>query len=89
MQLSEVTGKLDDTNRTLGDFDATKKKLAAENGELQRQLEEAESQVGQLNKLKSSLQTQLEEAKRTADEESRVRLHSLAHLGLLLTDLFV
>jgi cell division septum initiation protein DivIVA len=72
MQLSEVTGKLDETNRTLGDFDASKKKLAAENSELQRQLEEAESQVAQLGKLKTSLQTQLDEAKRTADEESRV-----------------
>lgn len=72
MQLSECTGKLDDTNRALGDFDAAKKKLAAENSELQRQLEEAESQVAQLNKVKSSLSTQLEEAKRTADEESRV-----------------
>lgn len=72
MQLGEVTGKLDETNRTLGDFDASKKKLAAENAELQRQLEDAESQVAQLNKLKTSLQTQLDEAKRTADEESRV-----------------
>lgn len=70
--MSEMTGKLDETNRTLGDFDAAKKKLAAENSELQRQLEDAESQVAQLTKLKSSLQTQLEEAKRTADEESRV-----------------
>lgn len=75
--MSEVTGKLDDTNRTLGDFDATKKKLAAENSELQRQLEEAESQVNQLNKMKSSLASQLEEAKRTADEESRVRFLTL------------
>jgi len=72
MQLGEVTGKLDETNRTLGDFDASKKKLAVENSELQRQLEEAESQVAQLGKLKTSLQTQLDEAKRTADEESRV-----------------
>ena len=72
--MSEMTGKLDETNRTLGDFDASKKKLAAENSDLQRQLEDAESQVAQLTKLKSSLQTQLEEAKRTADEESRVCL---------------
>ena len=72
MQLGELQHKIDEQNRTLGDFDASKKKLAVENGELQRQLEEAESQVNQLGKLKASLQSQLEEAKRTADEESRV-----------------
>lgn len=80
MQLGEMQHKIDEQNRTLGDFDSNKKKLAIENSELQRQLEEAESQVNQLSKLKSSLQTQLEEAKRTADEESRVseRLLSVA-----------
>ena len=82
MQLSEMTSKLDETNRTLGDFDAAKKKLAAENAELSRQLEDAESQVAQLTKLKTSLQTQLEEAKRTADEESRVC--AFAYFGQVL-----
>jgi hypothetical protein len=37
-------------------------------------LEEAESQVSQLSKLKISLTTQLEDTKRLADEESRVRI---------------
>lgn len=75
MQLSELQGKFDETNRTLGDFDASKKKLAAENSEMQRQLEEAESQIAQLSKLKTSLQTQLEETKRAADEEARVNIN--------------
>lgn len=74
MQCNELQHKLDEANRTLGDFDAAKKKLAVENSELQRQLEEAESQLSQLNKLRTSLQTQLDEAKRTADEEARVSL---------------
>jgi chromosome segregation ATPase len=76
-QLNEVQGKLDETNRTLNDFDAAKKKLSIENSDLLRQLEEAESQVSQLSKLKISLTTQLEDTKRLADEESRVRIPHL------------
>ncbi|XP_065215432.1 myosin heavy chain, muscle isoform X26 [Planococcus citri] len=72
-QLGETQGKLDETNRTLNDFDAAKKKLSIENSDLLRQLEEAESQVSQLSKLKISLATQLEDTKRLADEESRER----------------
>jgi len=71
-QLNEVQGKLDETNRTLNDFDAAKKKLSIENSDLLRQLEEAESQVSQLAKIKISLTTQLEDTKRLADEEGRV-----------------
>lgn len=63
---------MDETNRTLNDFDAAKKKLSIENSDLLRQLEEAESQVSQLSKIKISLTTQLEDTKRLADEESRV-----------------
>lgn len=44
-----------------------------ENGDLIRQLEDTESQLSQLNKLKVSLATQLEDTKRLADEESRER----------------
>lgn len=68
----DLQGKLEESNRSLADFDATKKKLAVENGDLLRQLEEAENQVSALTKLKNSLSTQLDEAKRTADEECRV-----------------
>lgn len=74
-QLNEVQGKLDETNRSLNDFDQQKKKLSIENSDLLRQLEEAESQVSQLSKLKISLSTQLEDTKRLADEESRVSIY--------------
>lgn len=56
----------------MNDFDAAKKKLSIENSDLLRQLEEAESQVSQLSKIKISLTTQLEDTKRLADEEGRV-----------------
>jgi chromosome segregation ATPase len=90
-QLNEVQGKLDETNRTLNDFDSAKKKLSIENSDLLRQLEEAESQVSQLSKLKISLTTQLEDTKRLADEESRVRLshvrQDISEISVFLTHL--
>lgn len=73
-QIAETTAKLDEMNRTLNDFDSTKKRLSAENNDLQRQIEEAENQIGQLSKLKLSLTNQLEDHRKLADEESRVRI---------------
>lgn len=58
----------------MSDFDAAKKKLACENGDLVRQLEEAENQVGQLSRLKLSLTNQLDDSRKLCDEESRVSL---------------
>lgn len=75
-QNNEIQSKLDETNRTLNDFDSAKKKLSIENSDLLRQLEEAESQVSQLSKIKISLTTQLEDTKRLADEEGRVSAQS-------------
>ena len=72
-QMNELQSKFDEANRTLNDLDASKKKLTIENSDYLRQLEDAESQVAQLNKLKVSLTTQLEDTKRMADEENRER----------------
>lgn len=71
-QINEIQSKLDEANRTLNDFDATKKKLAVENTDLLRQVEEAESQIGQLSKLKLSLTNQLDDTRKLADDECRV-----------------
>jgi chromosome segregation ATPase len=57
----------------LNDFDATKKRMGAENADLVRQLEEAENQMGVLSKMKLSLTNQYEDARRMADDESRER----------------
>jgi len=72
-QMTECQSRLDEANRTLNDFDAMKKKLGIENADLLRQLEEAENQNCLLAKLKLSLNTQLEDTKKIADEESRER----------------
>lgn len=37
-QINEITSKLDEANRTLNDFDASKKKLTIENSEYSRQV---------------------------------------------------
>lgn len=71
-QINDIHSKLDEANRTLNDFDASKKKLAAENADLLRQCEEAENGLGQLAKIKLSLTNQLEDQRKLADDECRV-----------------
>jgi len=69
----EVTSKLDEANRTLNDFDVQKKKLSVENADLLRQLEEAEIQISQLSKLTVTLGNNLDEIRKTADDENKER----------------
>jgi len=72
-QLNEVQSKLDEAQRTLGDFDAQKKKLYVENGDLLRQLEEVDIQTNQMSKLTIQLGNQLDDIKKTADDENKER----------------
>merc|ERR1719446_1856890 len=72
-QINDAQAKLDEANRTLNDFDVTKKKLTVENAELLRQLEEAESQNSQLAKLKITLSAQLEDTRKMAEVEGQER----------------
>lgn len=72
-QITDATSKFDECSRTLNDFDAAKKKLAVENAELLRQLEEAENQIGLLSKVKATLGNQLEESKKVSEEEGKVK----------------
>ncbi len=53
-----------------------RKRATAENIELLRSLEEAESQVSQLNKIKVSYAQQLEDLQKLADEETKVKSKS-------------
>ena len=76
-ELNECANKLDEANRTLSDFDAAKKKLAMENSDLLRQLEEAEAQLGQMSKIKISLTNQLDDTRKLADDEARVGFQNI------------
>lgn len=71
--LQETQFRLDEAARQNSDLDHSKKKLLGENSDLNRQLEENESQLSKANKMRVSLQTQLEDMKKLADEEGRER----------------
>merc|ERR1712241_1654979 len=75
-QLNEVNKKVEEANLTLGDFENAKRKLAAENADILRQLQELENSANMLAKYKAQLISQLEETKKVADEEAKER-HSL------------
>lgn len=64
--------RLDGANRTVSEYNVTKKKLATENSDLVRQLEETEAKMGEINTLKLSLANQLMEAKKLVNDETRV-----------------
>merc|ERR1712200_248858 len=66
--LNDVNKKVEEANLTLGDFENNKRKVAAENADLLRQLQELENNAGMLAKIKANLASQLDEAKRVADD---------------------
>ena len=51
-KLNEVQLRLDEASRNLSDLESLRNKLVGENGELERKMDEAFSQVSQLNKIK-------------------------------------
>ncbi len=70
-QLSELNDKADSSSRSMNDLNSEKSRLQNANNDLQRQLEEAQDQINQLGKAKSSLSKQLEETTGALDDESR------------------
>lgn len=64
---------MDEQVHQLADFAIIRGRLGTESGDLSRQLEELESQIGNVNRLKQTLQSQVEESKHQADDEARVR----------------
>merc|ERR1711922_117769 len=71
--MNEISKKINEANLTLGDFEATKRKIAAENADLIRVVGDLDTNYNMLLKLKGSLSAQLEEVKGNADNESRER----------------
>src|SRR5262249_54755938 len=64
--LGDIQAKYEEAARTFQELEGGKKKLAIENSELSRALEDSETQIATLNKLKISLASQLEDVKRVA-----------------------
>lgn len=75
-QLNELNKKVEEANLTLADYEVGKRKIAAENADLLRQLQEMENSANMLVKFKAQLMGQLDEARHVADDEAKER-HAL------------
>jgi myosin heavy chain 6/7 len=73
VQLNDLGKRLEEGNLTLGDFEAGKRKLSAENADLLHQVQERDTIANMLAKAKSSLANQLEEQRRVADDIAKER----------------
>lgn len=70
--MAELNSKIDASNRTIQELQSSKLKMQTESTDLSRQLEDAESRLSALNKERQALQAQLDEARRSLEEETRV-----------------
>ena len=86
-RIVEANQKLDEMSRALNEADASKKKLSMEGQDLARQIEEAESLINDLGKMKISLTTQLDDTKRLGDAEARDRATLLSKFKNLSSEL--
>merc|ERR1711970_1053335 len=75
--LNAINKKVDNANLTLGDFAASKNKIAVENSDLLRIVGDLDNNLNIISKQKSALAAQLNDVKALCDNEARER-------GLLL-----
>merc|ERR1712213_203926 len=80
-------GRCDEMARALNEAESTKKRLQVENQDLNRQIEELENAIANMNKAKISVTTQLEDTKSLADAEAKDRASLLTKFKMLSTDL--
>ena len=71
--LNDQSKKIEEATLTLNDMEGSKRKIAAENADLLRQLQEMENSANMLSKLKLTLADQLDEARAVADHEAKER----------------
>jgi myosin heavy chain 6/7 len=71
--LTDLGKKLAEANLTLGDFEATKRKIVAENADLLRVVGDLDTNLNMLLKAKASMAAMLAEVKANADNEARER----------------
>ena len=68
-QLNDVNKKVEEGNLTLGDFEVAKRKMAAENSNLLRAIQDLENDVNMLTKCKNDFSNGLSEARKVIDKE--------------------
>lgn len=73
LQIGEVQNKIDEQTSQVQANATQRLRASNECSDIQRQLEQTDSQVNNLNRIKSQLQAQCEEAKRALDDETRVK----------------
>merc|ERR1719410_1582017 len=71
--LNDQSKKIEEATLPLNDMEGAKRKIAAENADLLRQLQEMENSANMLSKLKLTLADQLDEARAVADHEAKER----------------
>jgi len=71
--ISKMTVKMNDYTRQITDLNAAKGKIAAELGDCQRALEASEANFQQVNRVKTQLAAQYEEARAQYEEEAKQR----------------
>merc|ERR1719237_186675 len=71
--LNDQSKKIEEATLTLNDMEGSKRKIAAENADLLRQLQEMENSANMISKLKLTLADQLDEARAVADHEVKER----------------
>merc|ERR1711970_445257 len=79
--------RLDKMARALNEAESTMKRLQVENQDLNRQIEELEAAIANMNKGKISVTTQLEDSKALADAEAKDRVSLLTKFKMMSTDL--
>ena len=75
--LNDLNKKVEEANLNLGDIEAGKRRISAENADLLRQLQELQNNANLLVKTKSALVAALDEQKAIADNESKERVSLL------------
>ena len=68
-QLNDVNKKVEEGNLSLADFEVAKRKMAAENSNLLRAIQDLENNVNMLTKCKNEFSNGLSEAKKVIDKE--------------------
>merc|ERR1712001_297872 len=75
--LNDLNKKVEEANLHLGDLEALKRRLTAENADVLRQLQELQNNASLLAKTRSGLASSLEEAKNVCDHEAKERVSLL------------
>merc|ERR1712223_1296719 len=75
--------KIEESVSVLGDYESQNKRMSAENASLFTRLEELLGNASMLQKVKSQLQSQLDDAKRVADDEAKERQSLLGRFRTL------